>query len=175
MFDDKKFRNLYQIWMRIVNKLNESEKIPRNFGIDFLITPSDIHLIQAVGDNPESNVRIISEILGVTPGAASQQLSKLSKRGLIVKERGLKNEKEVTLSLTDQGRMAYKNHDIIHEMIYQRLIHRIGPLNDDELQVLLRVLYAIESVYDERIMEVRRGETMKLPSDKIPDLKEQAS
>ncbi|KAF5085452.1 hypothetical protein DSECCO2_67840 [anaerobic digester metagenome] len=175
MFDDKKFRNLYQIWMRIVNKLNESEKIPRNFGIDFLITPSDIHLIQVVGDNPESNVRTISEILGVTPGAASQQLSKLSKRGLIVKERGLKNEKEVTLSLTDQGRIAYKNHDIIHEMIYQRLIHRIGPLNDDELQVLLRVLYAIESVYDERIMEVRRGETMKLPSDKKPDSKEQAS
>ncbi|QVV87717.1 MarR family winged helix-turn-helix transcriptional regulator [Methanospirillum sp. J.3.6.1-F.2.7.3] len=161
--------------MRIVNKLNESEKIPRNFGIDFLITPSDIHLIQVVGDNPESNVRTISEILGVTPGAASQQLSKLSKRGLIVKERGLKNEKEVTLSLTDQGRIAYKNHDIIHEMIYQRLIHRIGPLNDDELQVLLRVLYAIESVYDERIMEVRRGETMKLPSDKKPDSKEQAS
>ncbi len=65
MFDDKKFRNLYQIWMRIVNKLNESEKIPRNFGIDFLITPSDIHLIQAVGDNPESNVRTISYVIGL--------------------------------------------------------------------------------------------------------------
>lgn len=157
MDDDKKLRDLYQVWMRIINKLNESEKLPRNFGIDQLISPSDIHLLQAIGDNPESNGRNISEILGITPGAASQQLTKLSKRGLITKVRGQKNEKEISLKLTPLGKTAYDNHAIIHEKVYQKIINRIGLLSPDELRMLERVLIAVESVYDERIEEVRES------------------
>lgn len=157
MEKDTALRNLYRIWMRIINKLNESEKIPRDFGIDELITPSDIHILQVIGNNPESNVRTIADIIGVTPGAASQQLTKLSRRGLVIKVRGMKNEKEVHLNLTSQGRVAYENHEIIHEKVYIRIINRIGSLTPEEITLLERVLKAVESVYDERIDEVRKS------------------
>ncbi|MDD1723721.1 MAG: MarR family winged helix-turn-helix transcriptional regulator, partial [Methanospirillum sp.] len=137
--------------MRLVNKLHESEKLPRNFGIDSPLYPSEIHTIQAIGDYPDSNVRTVARNLGITPGAASQQISRLAKRGLIRKVRGKKNEKEVHLELTDPGRIVYDTHDIVHEKVYARIVSRIGLISDEEAAFLNRVLDAVESVYDERI------------------------
>ncbi|MCA1915542.1 MarR family winged helix-turn-helix transcriptional regulator [Methanospirillum hungatei] len=139
-----------------MNKLSESEKLPRNYGIEELMTPSDIHLIQAIGANPEYNIRAISDILGITPGAASQQVTKLAKRGLVTKNRGVKNEKEVFLTLTPLGEEAFQHHETLHEEIYQRIISRIEPLETKEIQTMKRVLLAMESVYEERLCEVRR-------------------
>lgn len=148
-------RDLYQIWMRIINKLNESESVPRYFGIGIPLYPSEIHTIQAVGDNHGENVRTIAAILGITPGAASQVITRLAKRGLIQKVRGKKNEKEVNLELTGEGRIAYQAHETLHEKMYQRIADRIGPLSGDELLLLSRILHAVEGVYDERILEIK--------------------
>lgn len=156
MEDNQNIRDLYQVWMRLMNKLGESEKLPRNYGINELMTPSDIHLIQAIGANPESNIRTISDILGITPGAASQQVTKLAKRGLVTKNRGVKNEKEVFLSLTPLGEKAYRHHETLHEEIYQRIISRIDPLETKDIHTMKKVLQAMESVYEERLCEVRR-------------------
>lgn len=148
-------RDLYQIWMRIINKLNESESLPRYFGIDIPLYPSEVHTIQAVGDNPGYNVRTIAEVLGITPGAASQVITRLAKRGLIKKVRGKKNEKEVHLELTGQGSIAYQTHATLHERVYQRIADRIGPLTDEDILLLSRILRSVEGVYDERIIEVK--------------------
>lgn len=154
---DQRSRDLYQKWMKLVNKLNESEKLPRNFGIESPLYPSEIHTIQVIGDFPDSNVRTVALNLGITPGAASQQISRLAKRGLIRKVRGKKNEKEVHLELTDLGRVAYDTHNIRHEVAYTRIVSRIGLISDEEAAFLERVLNAVKSVYDERIDEIRTG------------------
>ena len=153
---DKPVRDLYKIWMRIMNKLNESENLPRKFGIDISLFPSEIHTIQVIGDHPESNVKAVADILGITPGAASQTITKLAKRGLVKKVRGKKNEKEVHLELTSIGFMAYNAHEIIHEMVFQRISGRIGYLKEDEILLINKILNAVESVYDERIAEIRQ-------------------
>ncbi len=152
---DQSPRDLYRIWMRIMNKLNESESIPRKFGVDIPLYPSEIHTLQVIGDHPETNVRTVAEHLGITPGAASQTITKLSKRDLVTKVRGLKNEKEVHLVLTSSGRTAYDAHETIHEQVFQKIAGRIGPLSSDQVSFLEHVLHAMESVYDERIDEVR--------------------
>nr|WP_319376520.1 MarR family transcriptional regulator [uncultured Methanoregula sp.] len=142
---------LYQVWMRIRNKMNVMESIPRDFGVDDPLFLSEIHTIQAIGNTPENNVRIIAEILGVTPSAASQVITKLTKRGLVRKIRGVRNEKEVSLELTGQGLIAFKNHEQVHAQVQTRITERIGDLNKEELDTIGRVFSAFESVYDERI------------------------
>jgi DNA-binding MarR family transcriptional regulator len=154
-YPDQSARDLYRIWMRIMNKLNESESIPRKFGVDVPLYPSEIHTLQVIGDHPQANVRKVAEHLGITPGAASQTITKLSKRELVTKVRGLKNEKEVHLVLTPSGRTAYEAHETVHEMVFQKIVERIGPLSSDQNGFLEHVLHAVESVYDERIETVR--------------------
>lgn len=148
---------LYQIWMRLRNKTNEMESIPRDYGVKDPLYLSEIHILQAIGDTHENNLRIIAGQLGVTPSAISQAVTKLAGRGLVRKIRGRKNEREVSLELTDLGRIAYEHHERSHGQIYARIVERIGTLSDEELILVGRVFHAFESVYDERIEELRTG------------------
>jgi len=151
--------DLYRCWMRIWNKMNIMESIPCSFGIDDPLCLSEIHTIQAIGDTPDNNVRTIAGILGVTPSAASQVITKLARRGLVRKVRGVRNEKEVILELTDTGRTAYSCHAQIHRQIYEHIAGRIGPLTENERATLGRIFSAFENVYDERIAELASGAT----------------
>ncbi|MFA5237205.1 MAG: MarR family transcriptional regulator [Methanoregula sp.] len=151
---DPTFSDLYCSWMRIRNKLNVMENMPRDFGVEKPLFLSEIHTIQAIGNTKENNVRIIADVLGVTPSAASQMITRLMKKGLVKKIRGVKNEKEVALELTDAGLVAFNCHEEIHDRMFERIAERIGDLNDDERATLARVLSAFESVYDERIGEL---------------------
>lgn len=137
--------------------MNIMESTPCSFGIDDPLCLSEVHTIQAIGDTPENNVRIIAAILGVTPSAASQVITKLARRGLVRKVRGVRNEKEVLLELTDTGRTAYSCHEQVHRQIYERIAGRIGSLTENERATLGQVFFAFERVYDERIAELESG------------------
>jgi len=144
---------LYEMWMRVWSKMNAMENSPRFFGVETPLFLSEIHTIQAIGKTPENNVKIIAEIMGVTPSAASQVITKLTKRGLVRKIREVRNQREVSLELTDQGRIAYDNHEEIHAQTFARIVKRIGTLSEDERATVGRVFFAFESVYDELIEE----------------------
>ena len=147
--------------------MNVMENIPNNFGVNESLTFSEIHAIQAIGNTPENNVRIIADILGVTPSAASQVITRLTKRGLVRKVRGIRNEKEVSLELTKNGRVAYRSHEEIHEQTYARIVGQIGTLSAEERASMARIFSAFESVYEERIEELTQ---VSIP--KIQPLKE---
>ena len=155
---------LYCTWMRVWNKMNIMESIPCMFGVNEPLFLTEIHTIQAIGKTPDNNVRIIADILGVTPSAASQVITKLTRRGLVRKIRGVRNEKEVSLQLTEQGMVAYNNHEQIHAQIYSRIIERIGPLSEDERTTMGRVFCAFEMIYDERIGELSAEMPQKIRS-----------
>lgn len=145
------FKNLYGIWMRIRNKMNLMENLPHNFGVGTPLHLSEVHTIQAIGKRKENNVRIIADALGVTPSAASQVITRLTRRGLVKKVRGLRNEKEVTLELTGSGQTVFENHEKIHLQVYEQVASRVGSLSEKEREVIDRVFSAMESVYDEQI------------------------
>lgn len=155
------FAELYLVWMRIRNQMNMMENQPHDFGVDMPLHLSEIHTIQAIGQNPENNIRILSGLLGVTPSAASQVVSRLTKRGLVRKVRGIRDEREVTLELTETGRTAFQNHEKTHTRLYERIASRVGPMNEMEREVLARVFSAMESVYDERIREIEKTAAAK--------------
>ena len=148
------FPELYCIWMRIRNKMNLMENMPCTFGVEKPLFLSEIHTLQAIGRTKENNIRTIAEILGVTPSAASQTVTRLKKKGFVKKVRGIKNEKEVSLVLTPMGKIAYNNHEKTHQQMYERIAGRLGELTDEERVVLSRVFSVFESVYDERIAEL---------------------
>lgn len=158
------FRDLYRSWMRIRNKMNVMENTPRTFGMETPLFLSEIHAIQAIGRTKDNNIQTIAEILGVTASAASQTVTRLKKKGFVEKVRGMKNEREVSLILTPKGRIAYENHEKIHEQMYERVAGRIGELTDDERVFLARVFSAFESVYNERIQELTSCEGKQEPS-----------
>lgn len=154
--------------MRIKNKMNLIDNIPQEYGTKTALFLSEIHTIQAIGRTEGNNIRTIAAILGVTPSAASQTVTRLTKKGVVQKVRGIKNEKEVSLVLTPLGRIAYDYHERIHEQMYERIAGRIGELTEDELASLARIFSAFESVYNERIIELASQKGMKDSSIQDP-------
>lgn len=65
--------------VKITTKLNGLEKVPVDFGTQELLHPSEIHTIEAVG-NQFHTVTAISNYFGITKGAVSQVITKLHKK-----------------------------------------------------------------------------------------------
>jgi len=46
--------------------MNVMESLPRDFGVDVQLHPSDIHTIEAIGTTPKDNIPIILTSMEVT-------------------------------------------------------------------------------------------------------------
>lgn len=159
MFSDQEnktaFSHLCRLWMQTMNKMNEFETSPADFGTGMLLYPSEIHTVQAIGDMPGMNVTELSERMGVTRGAASQMVTRLAGKDLIEKFRLPDNEKEVRLRLTNLGKIACKGHEERHGWINRRIFERIGNRTEDEYAFLNEVFSAINEVTDEMLTKTQ--------------------
>lgn len=77
---DEKVDSLIENGIRILNKAYALEKKPVDMGCGVLLYPSEFHLIEAAGKNPEENLTSIASRLGVTKGAISQTVKKNLKK-----------------------------------------------------------------------------------------------
>ena len=81
-----------------------------DFGIGIELYPSEIHTLSTVDQLGGCGVTELARESGVTKGATSQLVSKLVKKGLMVKEPDPENGSKVILRLTELGKRASDNH-----------------------------------------------------------------
>ena len=93
----------------------ELEKKTRKYGTDLRLHPSEIHAIEAVGKNTDSNLTKIAEYLGIRLSSASEVITKLEKKGLIRKYFIDGNKKEKFVKLTEKGQKAFEGHKKFHQ------------------------------------------------------------
>ena len=94
----------------LVNKHKSLDRLPRDFGLNVSLIGSEIHTIAVIGDSSLANVTEVSLKLGISKAAASQAIRKLHKDGYIRKLKDDKNKREILLSLTQKGNLAYQGH-----------------------------------------------------------------
>lgn len=95
---------------RVVNQLLFLKK-KRMFSfedVDFY--PSEVHLMLVIRDRVATNATRIAEELGVTKGAVSQSLSRLERKGVLIKSRDTDNKNELTLTFTPLGQRALDHY-----------------------------------------------------------------
>jgi DNA-binding MarR family transcriptional regulator len=81
---------------------------------------SEIHYIECIEKNADSNVTKLAEALYMTRGAISKMTKKLEKRGIIESYQKPDNKKEIYFRLTEQGREIYKLHEELHKEFRER-------------------------------------------------------
>jgi DNA-binding MarR family transcriptional regulator len=145
----EEYVKLMEIWVRIVSKMNDADCKKRDYGTGDLLSPSEIHMLQAIGTNPGSKITGIAAYMGVTKGAVSQMAKKLAAKKMVVKYSGPGNEKEVLLKLTAAGKRAQKGHDRHHQMLIEAMENSLGDLTEDQFQILGKFLRAVEKCADD--------------------------
>ena len=81
---------------------------------------SEVHYIECIGRNVDSNVTKLAESLYMTRGAISKMTKKLIEKGIIESYQKPDNKKEIYFRLTEQGQRIYKVHEKLHKEFQER-------------------------------------------------------
>ncbi|MBC3886776.1 MarR family transcriptional regulator [Acetobacterium paludosum] len=127
---------IFEKIIKLLNKINQSNKIPRDYGTGHILHQSEIHTIEAIKNHANVNASELSNILGITNGAVTQITSKLKKKGLVDQYNTVSNKKEVYYRLTDKGEIANLGHDKHHKEVYKKLNQYIDSLEDDKIEII---------------------------------------
>lgn len=134
MTKDKQLQALMEQFYSVVNRTAQLRNAPVVLeGCEPLNTAA-IHLIEIIGNYERINMTEISEKLGITKGAVSQMTAKLVSRGLISKGKPPHSEKDVCLSLTDEGHKVFAAHSKLHAQMYGELSELLGEFSGEDLE-----------------------------------------
>ena len=129
----------------LVKLAQKLENTPRRFGTDEALTSAEIHLIEIIGDNNELlSVTDLSNLLGVTKGAVSQNLKKLEKKGLTEKIEDPQNISRSIVKLTSKGKTAYYAHKHWHETMDGGFKDYFTSLSQDRIDFLVEFMARVE-------------------------------
>src|SRR5210317_977618 len=87
----------------ILSLAKKMEKTQKSFGTGEIISHSEIHLIEIIGDTQDLSVTDLSRHMGVTKGAVSQSLKRLEKKGFTTKKTDPENLSRTIVMLTSKG------------------------------------------------------------------------
>jgi len=133
-----------QIMDRIIHKYIRNEDIKRSYGTESLLTRKEIHTIEYIGENPGINLKSLSEMQGVTKGAASQMVSRLVEKGFVQRKESLSSNAEVSLYLTNKGETAFAGHLDYHRQAGKGWRELLDNMSEDTVIEMKRFLYAFE-------------------------------
>ncbi len=107
-----RFRDLYNK-MAWLNKLKMEDSFKG-------YKSSEVHCIEYIGRNVDSNVTKLAESFYMTRGAISKMTKTLIKKGVIESYQKPDNKKEIYFRLTEQGQEIYKVHEELHKEFQER-------------------------------------------------------
>jgi Transcriptional regulators len=144
---------LIEIFTRIFYKFSNVMKSARSFGTNFILYPSEIHVIDVIGREPGINVTGIADKLGITKGAIPKIIRKLIRKELIYRYQEAANKKMVCFHLTDKGAVAFQKHIEFHRNLDDGIFGRLKALNQEERALLKDIFAEIEKFADSRNAE----------------------
>ena len=138
-----KYEEILQKIERMIIRMQSMHTPSLSFGTGIMMHPKEIHMVQAIGQYPGINVTKLAEYTGVTKGAVSQTLKKLTRKGLVKRTHAPGNAKEVVLELTDLGWIGFRNHEKFHMDTYDIAQDYFGEQLENKLE---RIDYAADDI-----------------------------
>jgi DNA-binding MarR family transcriptional regulator len=115
---------------------------------DVKLFPSEIHILLFMQGKQPANATNMSNKLGISKSAVSQTISRLEKKGVIIKEKDPYNKNELILSFTPFGEEAfgrYKRKLVSNRNHFNRYVK---ALSENEREVIHHFLSEMEGVID---------------------------
>ena len=130
----------------ILNLAQQLEAQPKRYGTDVLLTGTDIHLLEIIGDNPKVSVTDIARMAGVTKGAVSQKLKQLEKKGVVFKQEDPENLSRSIVALSSKGKVAYFAHKHWHETMDGGFNEYYNTLSHEKTENIVEFLTNMEEL-----------------------------
>lgn len=99
--------------------------------------PSEIHCIEYIGENADSNVTELAESFYMTKSAISKLTKRLIKKELIESYQKPQNKKEIYFRLTGQGEAINEIHKQLDEEFRERDSTVFEQMTDEEYDIMI--------------------------------------
>lgn len=139
---------MFILFIRISKKFQELEKMSIDIGSGEKLYPSELHVIDAIGNGYGNNVTELSKKFGITKGAVSQVVNKLFDKDFLIKERKPGYGKEVVLSLSEKGLKAFKIQNDLHKKRDDEFFNYLGTVEPDKIDSFIEIMGKIEEFID---------------------------
>ena len=113
--------------------------------------PSEVHCIEYIGRNSDTNVTKLAESFYMTNGAISKLTKKLIKKGIIESYQKPDNKKEIYFRLTSQGEAINKTHDELHREFQERDKVVFEQVTEEQFDSMLNFVEKYTKHLDEEI------------------------
>ncbi|MDU2148402.1 MAG: MarR family transcriptional regulator [Paeniclostridium sordellii] len=115
---------------------------------------SEVHCIEYIGSNADTNVTKLSEYFYMTRGAMSKLTKKLIKKGVIESYQKPDNKKEIYFRLTEQGKEVYKTHEKLHKEFQERDKAIFEQVTEEQFDSMLNFIEKYSSHLDGEIKKL---------------------
>ena len=112
---------------------------------------SEVHCIEYIGRNVDSNVTKLAEAFYMTRSAISKLAKKLIIKGIIDSYQKPENKKEIYFRLTEQGNVIYKIHVDLHKEFRERDKPVFEQITEVQLDGILSFMEKYNKHLDEEI------------------------
>ncbi len=136
--------------------LTEEMALSKGYFSDLSI--AELHTINAIGPYEARTMTETANILGITIGTLTVAVDRLVKKKYVERQRDTKDRRIVRISLTRQGKLAYRMHSKFHRVLAKRIF---DPLSDEERKILTRTVDEIDVFVKEQYKKYSTGEQYK--------------
>ena len=117
-------------------------------------TSSEVHCMEYIEKNKDSNVTKLADYFYMTRGAISKLTKKLIKKELIESYQKSDNKKEIYFRLTEKGREVYDIHEKLHNEFSERDKVVFEQVTDEQFNSMLQFVELYSQHLDKEIKKV---------------------
>lgn len=114
------------------------------------LTISEIHTIHAIGLDGASPMNVVAGRLGVTLATLTASVGKLVTKGFVVRNRSEADRRQVLVSLTKEGRKAYRVHEAFHREMVDEALEGLTPEEQDAFE---RAMLKVKAFFESRALQ----------------------
>ncbi|UCC20964.1 MAG: MarR family transcriptional regulator [Promethearchaeota archaeon] len=137
--------------LETISKLTFVEKRRTITYKDIELYPSEIHLLLFVYHFQDKNLTKIADRLGLTKGAISQTLSRLTKKGIILKEAEPFQKNQLHIQFTDKGKILMDHVIEFRGLLETEFLSYLKTKTSGEKQLISDFLDTLVSIMYKKI------------------------
>lgn len=115
---------------------------------------SEVHCIEYLGKNTDSNVTRLAESFYMTTGAISKLTKKLIKKGVIESYKKPDNKKEIYFRLTKEGQRVFNIHEELHKEFQERDKSVFDQMSKEQYDSMISFMESYSNHLDEEMKKI---------------------
>ncbi|MCG7339501.1 MarR family transcriptional regulator [Staphylococcus sp. ACRSN] len=157
MTKENVFSNTIDTLYETSRLLNEYESKPRKYGTEDDLYMVEAHIINLIGDKKHINISDIAKYMNRTKSAASQNISRLVKKGLVEKRKSTNSSREVVIMLSSKGYTVYQYHKNLDKTEYEAYLAKLEHFSTDDFEKIEQFL----SIVNDNLMYLLKNNNDK--------------